>query len=121
VGSFLDRAKGLLGRPVRPAAVVKPGVADTRKPATFHAVSVIPGPSCCAAAKAIEGRRFLSKDAPVLPLKGCDRSQCACHYQHHQDRRTGPRRAREMGVAIDGWAEEDRRAAKRGRRKTDGK
>jgi hypothetical protein len=122
--TFLTRAKGLFGLPETSATVAaKPAVAPNvaKKPSTaFHAVSVAPGSRCCGAAKEIEGKRFLSSKAPVLPLKDCTRPECTCRYVHHQDRRFGPRRAREMGVAIDGWIEEDKRAEqKRGRRKTD--
>ena len=123
--TFLTRAKGLFGLPNDPApAASKPAApAGAKKPSTaFHAVSVAPGPRCCGAAKEIEGKRFLSTQAPVLPLKDCNRSECTCRYVHHQDRRFGPRRAREMGVAIDGWTEDDKRTdPKRGRRKADQK
>lgn len=122
-GSLLDRAKGLLGLGGRPAAEEKPGTpagaAVKKPPAAHHAVSIVPGSRCCAAVHALEGRRFLSKDAPVLPLRQCNSSDCTCRYQHHDDRRVGPRRARELSVAVDGWAEEDRRSERRGRRKKD--
>ena len=106
-----------------PAADEKPGTpagaAAKRPPSAHHAVSIVPGSRCCAAVQALEGRRFLSRDAPVLPLRQCDRPECTCRYQHHEDRRVGPRRAREMSVAVDGWVEEDRRTSRRGRRKKD--
>jgi hypothetical protein len=118
--TFLNRARGMLGLPDPSTVTAKPALQPVKKPpTTWHAVSVVPGSRCCAAAKQLEGQRFLSKDAPVLPLKNCAREECTCHYQHHEDRRKGPRRAREMGVAIDGWVEEERRLPKRGRRKTD--
>jgi hypothetical protein len=68
----------------------------------------------------MEGQRFLSREAPQLPLKDCASASCTCRYQHHEDRRRGPRRARDMGVAMDGWMETDQRVEKgRGRRKID--
>jgi hypothetical protein len=68
----------------------------------------------------LRGQRFLSREAPQLPLKACDREDCTCRYEHHQDRRKGFRRARDMGVSVDGWVETDKRAeVKRGRRKED--
>jgi hypothetical protein len=68
----------------------------------------------------LQGTRFLSREAPALPLKNCVNDECTCHYAHHDDRRIGPRRARDMGVAVDGWLEKDLRVgAVRGRRKTD--
>jgi hypothetical protein len=55
-----------------------------------------------------------------LPLRNCDSDECECHYEHHEDRRAGPRRARELGVAIDGHdGEEKRSRQKRGRRNSD--
>jgi hypothetical protein len=84
-------------------------------------VTVEAGPKACKAARALGDQRFLSRDAPSLPLKGCDCARCDCHYEHYEDRRTTPRRARDMGVAVDGWVEEDRRGTvvKRGRRTAD--
>ncbi len=68
----------------------------------------------------LQGQRFLSREAPPLPLKNCPNGNCECLYQHYDDRRATPRRARDLGVAIDGWTETDLRALKgRGRRKTD--
>lgn len=68
----------------------------------------------------LQGQRFLSREAPPLPLKNCPNGNCECHYQHYDDRRATPRRARDLGVAIDGWTDADLRAQKgRGRRKTD--
>ncbi len=111
----MDKAKGLFGREAEP----KPAPAKKIQP-TFHAVSVALGDKACAAAKALEGKRFLSRQAPVLPLKDCDRTQCQCRYVHYDDRRKALRRARDIGVTIAGHeADEKRVNAKRGRRKTD--
>ena len=110
------RAKLLFGRP-EPEA--KP--AASKKPASpFHAVTIVPGLRACAAALDLQGHRFLSRDAPALPLKKCESGSCTCRYEHYDDRRHGPRRAREMGVSIDGYDGEDHRdKPKRGRRKAD--
>jgi hypothetical protein len=118
--SFFDRARGLF---VRDAPTAEDGAAKPvakKVPLTFHAVSIEPGRHCCQEARALQGHRFLSREAPPLPLKNCSSATCDCHYQHHEDRRKGPRRARDMGVAMDGWRETDQRVQKgRGRRKTD--
>jgi hypothetical protein len=101
-----------------PAAAAKP-VAKKMTQA-FHAVTIQAGRNCCHAARALQGHRFLSREAPSLPLKDCSSDNCMCHYQHHDDRRVRPRRARDMGVAIDGWLEVDQRVQKgRGRRKSE--
>jgi hypothetical protein len=87
---------------------------------SFHAVSIQPGQRCCHEARALQGQRFLSREAPALPLRKCNCENCMCLYQHHDDRRAGPRRARDMGVAIDGWVDVDKRVGTgRGRRKSD--
>lgn len=53
----------------------------------WHAVTIQPGPKCCKAVEARLGQRFLSKDAPPLPLKDCTESACRCRYRHYDDRR----------------------------------
>ena len=117
--SFFARAKGLLGLKSPDADPARPAAAPRKAP-THHAVSIVTGPRCCAAARELRGQRFLSREAPVLPLPACDRGECACRYEHHTDRRKGLRRARDMGVAIDGWVESEQRAKPhRGRRKSD--
>jgi hypothetical protein len=116
--TLFARARSLFGAPA-PEAPAKPAGSAAKKMA-FHAVSIAPGHRCCAAANELRGERFLSRDAPKLPLPECDRTDCTCRYEHHDDRRKGPRRARDMGVALDGWVETENRASeKRGRRKTD--
>jgi hypothetical protein len=116
--NLFDKAKSLLGR--REAESAPAPVRKTSQ-TTYHAVGITPGPRCCAAARTLEGRRFLSREAPTLPLKGCTSGNCTCRYEHFDDRRKGPRRARDMGVSVDGWVEDDRRheVPNRGRRKTD--
>jgi hypothetical protein len=61
----------------------------------FHAVSIIPGKQCCAQVQALQGVRLLSAEAPPrLPIVGCTKPEiCQCRYQHHSDRRAGPRRS----------------------------
>jgi hypothetical protein len=118
---FLTKARGLF-RPAAPEAPASPA-ANAKKPATtHHAVSIVPGPRCCAQAQELRGQRFLSRDAPQLPLASCGRTDCTCRYEHYQDRRGNPRRLRDMGVAIDGWTEEDKRtSSQRGRRESEQK
>lgn len=58
----------------------------------FHAVAIKYSESACAAAKEMTGRRFLSKDAPRLPLPECDMAECRCSFAHYDDRRTGRER-----------------------------
>lgn len=62
-----------------------PGKANTK----FHAVSLKSPPNACNAAKAMEGERILSADAPLIPLADCDSPSCKCRFVHHKDRRAG--------------------------------
>lgn len=113
---LIKRAKSLIGRDRPASARAVPG-----KPAKqFHAVTIVPGAHACIAAQAQFGQRFLSHEAPPLPLKGCETARCECRYGHHDDRRGGPRRARELAVSIDGYEGAEQRAkSPRGRRKAD--
>lgn len=120
-GTFFSKARGLFRTAVQepPAA---PASGDKKPGNTYHAVSILTGPDCCYEARALRGLRFLSREAPQLPLKACGRKDCTCRYEHHQDRRGAFRRVRDMGVAVDGWQEvEKRNTRKRGRRETDQK
>jgi hypothetical protein len=53
----------------------------------YHAVSIVPGESSCGAARELRSRRFLSREAPPLPLASCTSSTCRCSYRHFDDRR----------------------------------
>jgi len=83
----------------------------------WHAVSVVPGRWCCEAADSLRNVRFLSADAPQLPLPQCaSRESCSCAYKHHRDRRGQPRRRDELlGMPRAGYVPNERRMA-RGRR-----
>jgi len=113
---LFKRAKALFGR----EAPEPPPAALRKVPNKFHAVTIAPGPRACPQARALQGQRFLSREAPPLPLKNCGSSQCECRYEHYDDRRQLGRRARDLGVSIDGYTEDEKRgSAKRGRRKSD--
>ena len=55
----------------------------------YHAVSLKYSDSACEAAKALEGKRFLSSAAPRIPVPDCDIQECKCRFIHHDDRRRG--------------------------------
>jgi hypothetical protein len=83
----------------------------------WRAVGITGPESACAAAHAMKGRRFLCRDAPALPLAGCDSKKCQCSYRRFADRRRAPRRSEDKGL-LTRPVEEDRRG-RRGRRETD--
>ncbi len=68
---------------------------------SFHAVSIHPSAEGCLAAEAIRGERFLSAEAPSLPLEACTAAACNCRYAHHADRRCGTRSRRGLHPAED--------------------
>lgn len=85
----------------------------------YHAVSIRPGTRCCTAAEALDERRFLSVEAPALPLEGCTlRGNCRCRYRHHTDRREDFRRDTDFGLPERGLLGTNRRKLP-GRRATD--
>jgi hypothetical protein len=84
----------------------------------YHAVSIQPGPAACGPARRLRDRRFLSAEAPALPLEGCDEGRCTCRYRHHDDRRQDPRRASDRGFPLAELRGGERRVG-HGRRVTD--
>ena len=67
----------------------------------YRGVQVIgPDAECCEAVNAIEGKRYLSEEAPMLPLSGCAATECRCRYEPFYDRRTEPRRASDVGFDV---------------------
>ena len=84
----------------------------------FHGVEITSTASQCPAILAMSQRRFLSDEAPRLPIVGCDRrSTCQCVYRHFTDRRTDVRRESDIGLPARLF-ENDRRSG-RPRRVTD--
>ena len=83
----------------------------------WHAVSIAAPPTACDAARACKGKRFLSREAPHLPLPECNAARCECKYRHYADRRGGPRRGDDRGVP-KARVDTNRRGA-RGRRAAD--
>jgi hypothetical protein len=85
----------------------------------WHAVTIAAPANACEAAQACKGKRFLSGDAPWLPLEECDAKRCECKYRHYEDRRGDARRQDEKAVAQQQGREQSNRRASRGRRATD--
>ena len=83
------RGKATTAAQARPAA--KRGTPEPVQASNpWHAVSIKGGGTGrCEAAKALAAQRFLSGEAPALPLPDCDRPDtCQCCYRKHGDRRT---------------------------------
>lgn len=92
--------------------------ADARSQRRWHAVTIVGTSHACAAAQACKGGRYLSVDAPRLPLAGCDAAICDCTYQHFPDRRHESRRDEDPPIAASSKPNGERRGG-RGRRSTD--
>jgi hypothetical protein len=92
-----------------------------RKSEPWHAVAIMSrGGESCAGAILCRSKRFLSGDAPLLPLAECDRPQsCPCTYRHYMDRRAKPRRSGDSGRVIGAPKPVTEKRASRGRRATD--
>jgi hypothetical protein len=64
----------------------------------WRSVAIIGAATGCAAVQTCKGKRYLCREAPLLPLEGCDAAVCDCKYRHFEDRRGAPRRAEEKGM-----------------------
>jgi hypothetical protein len=86
----------------------------------FHAISIVAGPNSCAQVKALTDVRLLSVEAPRLPMVGCTNPDgCRCKFQHHDDRRTGPRRSGLRATIQEDWSTDGNRRRTPGRRDLD--
>ena len=63
-----------------------------RRPGNFQCVEVLQQPDACKAVRRFAEKRFLSGEAPAIPVPGCDAAKCSCRYVHHKDRRHMDRR-----------------------------
>ena len=58
------------------------------RPNRHRSVTIMHARASCPAVKALTGHRFLTRDAPQLPLPNCTLSrQCQCSFRKHDDRR----------------------------------
>ena len=91
---------------------------------SYHSVEIVNESGMCASAKGLKGKRYLSQDAPKLPLPDCENDQCSCRYIHHEDRRKyNEDRRLDFGVTQElfgVFGEQNRRGVNRkGRRTSD--
>jgi len=91
-----------------------------KRSSRWHSVTVVLHDTSCAAATLCRNKRFLSQEAPRLPLPGCSNSeQCRCVYRHFDDRRSNLRRTADMGGALPSETPKTNRRLTRGRRAQD--
>lgn len=87
----------------------------------YEAVSIHSYKDKCPAVASVAGERFLSSEAPLIPLESCTSETCHCVYMHHSDRRTGTDR-RSHHESTDGYTVlpgQPNRRVTRGRRASD--
>lgn len=103
----------------KPPGIARPNkVSETAPGKTrWDAVQLVPGTRCCTAVKMAARKRWLSAVAPRFPLPGCDLKTCECRYQHHADRRAGPRRRVDRDALPRQYEGQERRATRRDRRR----
>ena len=109
IDTLLERLRKSDNKPVTKAVTQRP----------YQSIGIHRGTICCAAAKEVEGYRFLARNAPQLPLADCTmRNSCECRYLKFQDRRGGSRRLIDFGMKPTLFAASEKRKVK-GRRKKD--
>ena len=93
-GEFFSALRQLFQpKGAQPAAKAKPRRSRPKRPPAvliskrWHAVTIEPRHQACEAAFKAAGVRYLSSEAPPLPLAGCDAVECKCRYRHYRDRR----------------------------------
>ena len=85
----------------------------------WHAVKVVGKAHSCRATEGLRGKRFLSDEAPRLPLPECSSpGRCGCIYMHYSDRRRDLRRDTDRGNFPRPWFGTNRRE-RQGRRADD--
>ena len=92
------------------------------KASPYQAVSVHCYEGACDRAKKLQGERYLTAEAPVIPLSTCTASRCHCVYRHHEDRRSGEkdrRKLHDLSGATPATSDMDDRRHGSGRRATD--
>ncbi|MDP9008552.1 MAG: hypothetical protein M3N91_07580, partial [Pseudomonadota bacterium] len=75
----------------------------------WHAVAIVPCTRACTSARGAASKRYLSQEAPGLPLSGCTERACTCHYRHYEDRRSSLRRTSDVMASSLNWPGRERR------------
>lgn len=110
----------ILGVLVMPRRRKRLALLEKGRTPSYHAVEVYCRTGNCPAAQAREGQRYLSSEAPGLPLPDCNNVACSCVYQHFEDRRCGERRDSFMAQFYTRSERSVERRNLRGRRRDDG-
>jgi hypothetical protein len=96
-----------------------PAAPRSARRSPWNAVTISRGPQACQVARSCGTRRWLSSQAPRLPMPGCDAKNCECRYRHFQDRRAKPRRQMDRDFIGRYFNGPEQRLGPRGRRESD--
>jgi len=112
------RLRGLLGWSEADASgPPKASQKKSARPNRYQSVTVVCSGKCCAAAKALTGKRILARSAPSLPLPACSQAdQCRCCFRKYDDRRDESRR---LTGEVTKWYSGAEKRISRGRRRVD--
>jgi hypothetical protein len=113
-----DNANIKKAKPDRPATQAAKSTNPASKSSEFHAVAINCDDSACDAAKALLGKRFLSDEAPHLPLDDCTAPACECRFRHYADRRNPKNRRSQFsaGIGDTGVHKQEERTGNKDRR-----
>lgn len=75
-----------------------PSAERQRAAEPFKGIAIVLGPAACDAVQNLEGKRFLLRNAPRLPLQNCTENNCGCTFKKLDDRRDEIRRWSDCGV-----------------------
>jgi hypothetical protein len=109
-------AAGAVWLLLRRANARRDSTRTTRTAGLFGSVEIRTRKGACEAARSLGGQRFLSKEAPTLPLSGCAAAQCSCSFAKLSDRRTDSRRLEHGGLSASFFEATNRRAERERRR-----
>ena len=74
----------------------------------YHCVEIKMSYNACEEVLQLYGKRYLSAEAPMLPVAGCNQ-QCKCKFKHYDDRRQDDRRDAFSSSGIHFSGEKNRR------------
>ena len=83
----------------------------------FRGSSISVCENACAAVKKLDGKRFLLRETPSLPVVGCDVAACECSYVQLEDRRSGEDNRRIKFSAGSGGSNDESRKGQPDRRR----
>ena len=69
------------------------------EPGAYRSAEIQFQDCACDAVKEMEGKRFLSREVPLIPLPDCTSSDCKCTYIRHKDRRDWSKDRRESFIS----------------------